>query len=111
LQHSLAHYEHMLSQSHPTYLAHLRATVETTKNGTDMNLLYLSMVSIAVLCLQTLTGLFSLNVQVPHNKREPDGRHIVFGVVLALASMILAVFLFLVRIWWKKSKRRRGPPL
>jgi len=58
LQHSLAHYERMLSQSHPTYLAQLRSMFETTKGGTDTNLLYLTVVSISVLCLQTLIGLF-----------------------------------------------------
>ena len=46
----------MLSQSHPIYLSQLRTTFEMTKGGTDVNLLYLTMISIAVLCLQTLTG-------------------------------------------------------
>ena len=57
LQNALSHYERMLSQSHPIYLAQLRSMFENTKCRTDMNLLYLTIVSIAVLCLQPLTGM------------------------------------------------------
>lgn len=56
LQHSLNHYERMLSESHPTYLAQLRTTFATTKAGTDKSLIYLTTVSIAVLCVQTILG-------------------------------------------------------
>lgn len=56
LQHSLAHYERMLSQSHPVYLSHLRTTVAITKAGADKALIYLTVCSIGVLCIQTLIG-------------------------------------------------------
>lgn len=56
LQHSLNHFEHMLSQSHPTYLSQLRTTFAATKSGADKSLIYLTTVSIAVLCIQTILG-------------------------------------------------------
>lgn len=57
LQNALAHYERMLSQSHPIYLAQLRSMFEKTKCRTDMNLLYLTIISIASMCLQPLIGM------------------------------------------------------
>lgn len=56
LQHSLAHYERMLSQSHPVYLLQLRTSVALTKQATDKSIIFLTVVSIAVLCIQTLIG-------------------------------------------------------
>ncbi|PPQ62840.1 hypothetical protein CVT24_000534 [Panaeolus cyanescens] len=107
LQHALSHYERMLSQSHPTYLSQLRTTFAGSKSGTDKNLLYLTVVSIAVLCLQPLTGLFSLNINVPHNVREPGGPLNVFGIVIALAIVIFCAYVYLVRSWWLQAKKRR----
>ena len=57
LQNALAHYERMLSQSHPIYLAQLRTMFEKAKCRTDINLLYLTIISIASLCLQPLIGM------------------------------------------------------
>lgn len=56
LQHSLNHYERMLSQSHPAYLSQLRTIFATSKSGTDKSLVYLTSVSIAVLCVQLVLG-------------------------------------------------------
>ncbi|KAF9457059.1 hypothetical protein BDZ94DRAFT_285980 [Collybia nuda] len=111
LQHSLAHYERMLSQSHPTYLSQLRTVVALTKNGTDKAIIYLTVVSVAVLCVQTLIGAFSLNITVPTNDHSPDGSYHVFGIVIALASLILGGYLSVVRWWWIQAKRRRGAVL
>jgi hypothetical protein len=47
----------MLSQSHPLYISHIRATVAITKGGSDKALIFLSAVSIGVLCIQTLIGM------------------------------------------------------
>jgi magnesium transporter len=46
----------MLSQSHPSYLSQLRMNLARTKGGSDMALLYLTVISIAVLCCQAVTG-------------------------------------------------------
>ncbi|KDR84946.1 hypothetical protein GALMADRAFT_1322166 [Galerina marginata CBS 339.88] len=107
LQHSLTHYERMLSQSHPTYLAQLRSMTETAKGGADMKLLYLTVLTVSVLCLQTLTGLFSMNITIPMNVHQPGGPHNVFGIVLALAALIIFAYISLVRHWWRNAKRRR----
>jgi magnesium transporter len=61
LQHALAHYERMLSQSHPTYLSQLRVTVMTTKSGQDKAIMLLTVVSMAVLCNLVMIGMFPLS--------------------------------------------------
>lgn len=51
----------MLSQSHPAYLSQLRNTVSRTKFGTDKALMMLTIVSIGVLCIQSLIGMLLLS--------------------------------------------------
>ncbi|KAF8898788.1 hypothetical protein BD779DRAFT_1485544 [Infundibulicybe gibba] len=102
LQHSLSHYERMLSESHPTYLSQLRTTVALTKSGTDKALIFLTIVSIAVLCIQTLIGSFSLNIHIPANGHGPGEPYNV---------LILCAYLAVVRWWWVQAKRRRGAVL
>ena len=58
MQHSLAHYERVLSQSHQTYLQQLRTIVSQGRGSQDKAILALSVVSIGVLPVQTLTGTF-----------------------------------------------------
>ncbi|KAE9408147.1 hypothetical protein BT96DRAFT_962830 [Gymnopus androsaceus JB14] len=106
LQHSLDHYERMLSQSHPTYLQQLRTDVSLAKSGADKALVYLSVVSMGVVCLQTVIGLFSLNVTVPISTNFE-----VFGIVIALECVVLTAFLALVRRWWVNAKRHKGSVL
>jgi magnesium transporter len=118
----------MLSQSHPTYLSQLRTAVALTKSGTDKAIIFLTVVGVAVLCVQTLvgmisyllhqhylrlwfTGTLSLNVTVPQNDRSPDSPYHVFGIVIALASLILCGYMTVVRQWWIQAKRRRGAVL
>jgi magnesium transporter len=48
LQQSLAHYERMLSHSHPAYLSHLRVSLSQAKGGMDKALLMLSGISVSV---------------------------------------------------------------
>jgi magnesium transporter len=56
LQHSLAHYERMLSQSHPTYLSQLRVTTMKTKQSQDKAVMLLTIVIMAVLCNLPMIG-------------------------------------------------------
>ncbi|ESK97920.1 cation transporter [Moniliophthora roreri MCA 2997] len=108
LQHSLAHYERLLSQSYPVYLAQLRTLTGLTKMNTDKALIILTTVSVAVLSIQSVTAIFSMNINVPHNLHEPGSPFTYFGIVVCLASVVLAVYLFVVRHWWRTAKRRRG---
>ncbi|KAJ7125622.1 hypothetical protein C8R43DRAFT_898190 [Mycena crocata] len=111
LENALGHYERMLSHSHPLYISHVRATVAITKGGSDKALIFLSSVSIAVLCVQTLiAGLCSINVNVPHNTLD-GGKFNAFGIVLALAILILASYVRLVLHWWRTAKRRKSGAL
>ncbi|KAI0724624.1 hypothetical protein C8T65DRAFT_599267 [Cerioporus squamosus] len=108
LQQSLAHYERMLSQSHPTYLSQLRTSVSKAKSGSDKAIVALTVVSLGVLCVQTLIGLFSMNCDVPHNDLEGN-RYDVFATVIAIAVVVIIMYSFVVRHWWKQAKRRRLP--
>ncbi|KAJ7225552.1 hypothetical protein GGX14DRAFT_511699 [Mycena pura] len=110
LENALAHYERMLSQSHPLYISQIRTSVAISKGGTDKALLYLTSVSIGVLCIQTLIGFFSMNVHVPQNALDGN-RFNIFGTVLALAILILVSYLKLVLHWWRSAKRRKSAPL
>jgi len=107
LENSLSHYERMLSQSHPLYISHIRTTVAISKGGSDKALIFLSSVSIAVLCIQTLIGACSININVPHNSLDGD-RFNAFGIVIALSTLILVSYLKLVLYWWRTAKRRTG---
>ncbi|KAK0506491.1 hypothetical protein EDD18DRAFT_1123644 [Armillaria luteobubalina] len=107
LQHALAHYERMLSQSHPIYLSQLRTSVALTKSGTDKALIVLTVVSIGVLCIQALIGLLSVNVTIPRNGLTPDYPYNAFGIVIALSLVIIYIYLATVRRWWLQAKRRR----
>ena len=64
LQHALAHYERMLSQSHPTYILQLRASIATTKSDTDKAIMMLSILSLGILFSQVLTGMFVFHFEV-----------------------------------------------
>ncbi|KAF8632619.1 hypothetical protein AX15_001821 [Amanita polypyramis BW_CC] len=105
LQHSLAHYERILGQLHPTYLSQLR-TDALTKSDKGKALLYLTFTTVAILCIQSYIGLLSMNVYLPHNERDPSGSYHVFAFVLSMIIMILIVYSVVVRRWWEQAKRR-----
>ncbi|KAI0348595.1 hypothetical protein BDW22DRAFT_1320909 [Trametopsis cervina] len=107
LQQSLAHYERMLSHSHPTYLAHLRLSATKAKTGSDKAIVVLTIVSMAVLVMQAVLGFNSMNVTIPHNFRGGK-RFNVFGIVLAISLCVLFLYGCVVRSWWVRSARRRN---
>ncbi|TFK30406.1 hypothetical protein FA15DRAFT_662361 [Coprinopsis marcescibilis] len=111
LQHSLNHIERMLSESHPSYLSQLRVTVARTKGGSDKSFVYLTVLTIAVLCCQTTIGLFSMNIHVPSNEHAPGAPHYVFGIVVSLVCCVLTTYLTIVRYWWQRAKRKRATML
>jgi magnesium transporter len=59
LQHALAHYERMLSQSHPTYLSQLRMTAADAMSHQDKAVMLLTIVSIGVICDQIMIGMLA----------------------------------------------------
>ncbi|KAI0094857.1 hypothetical protein BDY19DRAFT_914959 [Irpex rosettiformis] len=107
LQQSLAHYERMLSQSHPIYLSHLRLSVSASKSGSDKAIAMLTMVSMAVLVMQVVIGFNSMNVTLPHDERGA-GRFHVFGTVIAACVGLLFLYGCIVRYWWVSSSRKRS---
>ncbi|KAF8350097.1 hypothetical protein F5887DRAFT_877931 [Amanita rubescens] len=106
LQHSLAHYERMLGQLHPTYLSQLRTDLVITKSGESKALFYLTSITVAVLCIQSYVGIFSLNVYLPHNDRVPSGSYHVFAIVMSVIIIILILYTVLVYHWYRRAKRR-----
>ncbi|KAH9898329.1 hypothetical protein C8Q73DRAFT_727005 [Cubamyces lactineus] len=106
LQQSLAHYERMLNQSHPTYLSQLRLSVSKAKSNSDKAIVSLTVISLGVLCIQTLLSLMSMNCDVPH---DPIGsnKYDAFAAVIAVATLITILYGLVVRRWWIHARRRR----
>ena len=49
-----------------------------------------------------------MNVHVPQNRKEPGGPYNVFLIFLALSLVVLALYGWVVRYWWKTAKRKRN---
>lgn len=105
LQVSLNHYERVLSRSHPTYLSQLHSTTVTYNNQMDLALLRLTTIVIGISCTQVLTGLCSMNVQVPQNATSSGGSFHIFGFVICLTVAITLFYMCLVRYWWIQAKK------
>ncbi|KAI0257100.1 hypothetical protein BJV78DRAFT_1116661 [Lactifluus subvellereus] len=103
LQQSLAHFERMLSESHPTYLQILRLDSLHARARADYAALILGIAAVVVLPPQVLCGLVTLNVTIPRNN---NGEYWIFAVVLVLILFIQFFCLGLVRYWWVNAKRR-----
>ncbi|ORY26334.1 hypothetical protein BCR39DRAFT_498322 [Naematelia encephala] len=115
LQTSLFHYEYMLAHCQPAYLSHLSVSFTLAKGGTDKAILALSTVTISVLPMQFICGLFSMNIRIPHNgdrytHLEPDGSlspfnyfaGIVIGIFLVACGMVTLIryWRWLARVKW-----------
>lgn len=75
LHHSLTHYEHMLSQSHPTYLTQLRHAGNRANARMDKAILLLTSVTVGVYLIQPTIGTFP--PCSPRDSAEDDDvRHI-----------------------------------
>ncbi|KAH8120176.1 hypothetical protein DFH11DRAFT_1558780 [Phellopilus nigrolimitatus] len=106
LQQSLTHYERMLSHSHPAYLSQLRISQSVARSGTDTALLLLTVVSVSVLSIQVVLGLFSVNLgRIPSNAK-PGGPYNVFYVILSIAVLIGFGIVTLVRYWQMKARKK-----
>ncbi|KAI5121265.1 hypothetical protein M0805_002310 [Coniferiporia weirii] len=106
LQQSLTHYERMLSHSHPAYLSQLRVSQSLAKGSTDKAILLLTVVSITVLCIQVILGLFSINVgKIPHNDIS-GGTYTVFYIILSVSVLIGFGVVGLVRYWRMRARKK-----
>lgn len=101
---SSAHYERMLSHSHPAYLSHLRFLLSEAKSGMDNALLWLTLIGVLVLSSQCVSSLAGINVHVP--KSSPH--FTAFGVMLSISVLAGTGIASLAFYWWKKSKGGRG---
>jgi len=108
LQQSLAHYERMLSQSHPTYIQNLSIDFSNARAKGDRAAFILATATVAMVPPGVLVGVFSTNVTVPRNN---DGKLWWFAVIVVATLCIQASYLGLVRYWWVTAKRRHGHAL
>lgn len=126
MQQSLAHYERILSHSHPAYISHLRYSLSEAKGGMDKAILALSLVTICFLATQVVTSkiptfllllnptyismptvTFGINVHIPHNA-QPGGPYYVFGVIVSVACAAAFGVVGLCRWWWLRARRKWG---
>ncbi|WWC62205.1 uncharacterized protein I303_104800 [Kwoniella dejecticola CBS 10117] len=116
LQTSLYHYEYILSHCQPAYLSHLNVSFSFAKGGTDKAILALSTVTISILPMQLILGLFSMNANVPHNgDADMDGHAHTDGTPSPLgyfAGIVVGIFLVacvmltIIRYWrWLARKK------
>lgn len=78
MQQSLNFYEAILSHDHLAYLGILRLSLNKAKHGIDYALVKLYIVTLTILPINLVVGLFSLNINEPRNGArgthlEPDG--------------------------------------
>jgi len=107
LQQGLAHYEKMLSESHPIYLHQLHILAWVTKSATSKAAIILTSVGVSILSNQVIIGLCSLNVTLPTNGSLPTDRYYIFGIVLVIMIVILSGFAFVVRYMWVQAERKK----
>lgn len=115
LQTSLYHYEYILAHCQPAYLSYLSVSSSFAKGGTDKLILALSTVSIGILPMQVVIGMFSMNVNLPHNgghddpPLRPDGSHFPYNWFIAIVIIIFFVacgLLCVIRYWrWAARKK------
>jgi len=105
LQQSLAHYERMLSQSHPTYIQNLNVDFLQARANGDHAAFALAVVTMMMLPPLVPIGVFSMNVMIPRNN---DGKLWWFAVIVVTTLCIQSAFLGLVRYWWVTAKRKHG---
>lgn len=103
LQQSLAHYETMLSKSHPAYLSQLQTL--SAKKRPGKTFIYLGTVSVVFPCTLIIIGVCSLNVQLPTDIGTPVFHK--FGIVITLDSLIAFGVLALIRYWWVQAGLKR----
>ncbi|KAF8310993.1 hypothetical protein DL93DRAFT_2140147 [Clavulina sp. PMI_390] len=111
MQHSLAYYERVLAHAHPAYLSFLSVSLSQARAGSDRAVLWMSIISIGVVCIQFTIGLFSMNVHIPQNRRPTDppelpiGHFRWFGAVIAINATVIACFICTVWYWWTQAKK------
>ncbi|KAH9960920.1 hypothetical protein BC827DRAFT_1267969 [Russula dissimulans] len=110
LQQSLAHYERMLSESHPIYLQSLRIDLLRSQAKGNNATFMLSVVTVVVVPASVIIGVESMNVTVLHNYLD-HGKLTGFAVVMVIVLFVQSLVLLLIRYWWVKAKRRRGAAL
>ncbi|BEJ08924.1 hypothetical protein CcaverHIS641_0510180 [Cutaneotrichosporon cavernicola] len=121
LQTSLYHYEYILANCQPAYISHLHVSGSTSRGNISTLVLALSVVTIGTLPMQFVTGMFSMNVYVPHNLHPADKIELdlpgplrlnLFGIVVAIVVVVACCLVLMIRWWrWKarqKWSRRRG---
>lgn len=123
MQQSLIFYDATLAHDHPAYLSILRFSLQYAKRDTDINSIKLYLIGVTVLFCNIITGLFSVNVDRPHNGTR-DAPHVRadgsraplnwFGIVIVIlfvAAVCLGNVVYLVFRSSRNKHAKRGPAL
>ena len=111
MQKLLSFYDSILSHNHPAFIGVLRISLTSAKAGTDAAIVKLYIVTLTFLPINILTGLFSLNVQIPHSTfvapdGSPGGYHAFYGVLGGVTFVCLVTWLL---IWLIFKTSRKQP--
>ncbi|KAF8523084.1 hypothetical protein BU17DRAFT_44052 [Hysterangium stoloniferum] len=107
LHQSLAHYERMLSHSHPAYLSQLRVAMSQGKQDMDSALLIVTVISIGVLSTQVITGAFSMNLgKIPTNSHMAPAPLNVWIIIVVTVLLVMVAIVSVSRYWWLQAKRK-----
>ncbi|CDZ98210.1 Mg2 transporter protein, CorA-like/Zinc transport protein ZntB [Phaffia rhodozyma] len=110
LQSTLLHYEYLLSQAQPAYLAQLQVRLSMTRARSDRAILRLSYVAIGILPVQFITSSFGSNVHVPYMRDDdhPENGHLeMFFGILGMVIFVLALFACLIMYFKRQASRSR----
>ncbi|TXT09019.1 hypothetical protein VHUM_02493 [Vanrija humicola] len=112
LQTSFYHYDYILSHCQPAYMSYLRVANALSRGSTDILILSLSVVTVGILPMQVLVGMFSMNVHLPANgdrehHRRADGSQApfnIFGIIVAGTFVISCAVVLLIRYWRYRAR-------
>ena len=111
MQSTLLHSEQILAQAQPAYVSQLRVSAAVARGITDSSILKLSVVTIGILPMQFVSGIFSMNVNRPHNgdleHEIPGAPNNWFGGIVAAEFLIACGVIYSVRYMKKQAFERR----
>ncbi|KAL1411370.1 hypothetical protein Q8F55_002326 [Vanrija albida] len=114
LQTSFYHYDYILSHCQPAYMSYLRVANALSRGSTDILILSLSVVTVGILPMQCLVGMFSMNIHIPTNgdrktHLRADGSRSpfnIFGLIVAGTVLITCCLVLLIRYWRYRARKK-----
>jgi Mg2+ and Co2+ transporter CorA len=107
MQQSLNFYEAILSHDHPSYTRILRLAFEGTQIQYSKALVRLACVTAMFAPHTIYVGLFSMNIEEPHDHRNPDNNSLApfFGVVAGVLTL-MCFLSYIIYMMFKTTKHK-----